>query len=357
MERRITPVILSGGSGTRLWPLSIEERPKQFLALTGDRTMLQMTALRAADADRFAPPVVVASARHADLVENQLAEIGAPPARLVLEPVARNTAPAVALAALGLDPAALMLVMPSDHLIADEAAFHAAVRAAEPLARDGWLVTFGIRPDRPETGFGYILRAEAIGERVYRAERFVEKPDAEAAAAYVADGGYDWNGGIFLFRADAYLTALMKFDPAILKAARAAHAGAAAQGNRLHPDMEAFAGAPSRSIDHAVMERSDRVAVTPVAMGWSDVGSFDALHGLGAPDAAGNVTDARSTAIDSSGCLLRSEGPAITVVGLSDMIVVASADAVVIVRRGESQRVKEAAEAARLGTQRTSAPG
>lgn len=349
MERRITPVILSGGSGTRLWPLSVDERPKQFLALTGEATMLQMTAMRVVDRNRFDAPVVVASARHADLIDAQLAAVGAAPSRIVLEPMARNTGPAIALAALGLEPDALMLVMPSDHLIGEEAAFHAAVAAAEPLARDGWLATFGIRPDRAETGYGYIRRAEPIGEGVYRAERFVEKPDAATAAGYLADGGYDWNGGIFLFRADTYLEALAAYEPEMLAAARAAMAGSWLEGDRLHPDAQAFARAPSRSIDHAVMEQSDRVAVAPVAMGWSDVGSFDALHELGAPDAAGNVTDARAIAIDSAGCLLRSDGPAITVVGVNDLIVVATPDSVLVVPRGHSQRVKEAAEAAKRG--------
>lgn len=344
-ERRITPVILSGGSGTRLWPLSREEKPKQLLALTGIETMLQMTARRVADASMFDAPVVVASDRHADQIEAQLDEIGIRPSRLILEPCPRNTAPAIALAALTGEGDELLLVMPSDHLIVDVQAFQAAVRAARPLVEDGWLVTFGIRPSRAETGYGYIRRGAKLRPGAFQAEAFVEKPDSATAASYLASGRYDWNGGIFLFRANTFLDALTRYDPDIRIAVDAAVVAGRGEGRRMRPEEASFMAAPSRSIDHAIMEKADRIAVVPVDMGWSDVGSWDQLYELGGPDEAGNVLDAGAVAIDSQGCLIRSEGPKVSVIGISDLIVVATAEAVLIVPRGESQRVKEAVDA------------
>ena len=216
----IVPVILSGGSGTRLWPMSRPERPKQMLALTADDTMLQLTATRVAG-EAFDAPIVVANARHTDMIEEQLAAVGAEPQALILEPIGRNTAPAIALAALvAKDPAAPLLVMPSDHVIEDVAAFRAAIAAALPLVEDGWLVTFGIAPDAPEIGYGYIKVGAALAEGVHRVDRFVEKPPLADAEAMLADGGYAWNGGIFLFRADAYLNALAQYEPVMLDAVR-----------------------------------------------------------------------------------------------------------------------------------------
>ena len=342
---RVTPIILSGGSGTRLWPLSRADRPKQLLSLTDPRTMLQLTAMRTADSTRFEPPVIVANRSHAALIEEQLAEIGITPAALILEPAGRNTAPAIALAALACPPGALMLVMPSDHVIADLAAFHAAIDAALPLVEQGWLATFGISPDSPDTGYGYIRRGEPLVPGVYRVEQFVEKPDRATAEAYVADGRYAWNGGIFLFRADAYLAALEAHDPAIAVAARAAMASAATEGIRLHPDAEAFAASPSDSIDYAVMEKAECVAVVPVEMGWSDVGSWDALHAIAPHDERGNACQGEVLAIDSSGCLIRSDGPLVATVGVTDLIVIATGDAVLVMPRGSSQEVKRAVEA------------
>ena len=345
IDRRITPVILSGGSGTRLWPLSRTERPKQLLSLTAAETMLQLTARRCADAGRFEAPVVVASLAHAETIERQLAETGLSPAPLILEPAARNTAPAIALAALALDPDALLLVMPSDHVINDVDAFHAAIEAACPIVREGWLATFGIRPDAPSIGYGYIRRGDAIAPGVHRAERFVEKPDADTARAYLESGQYLWNGGIFLFRAGAYLEALETHAPEIASAARAAMEGARREGSRLYPDADAFARSPSDSIDYAVMEKADRVAVAPVDMGWSDVGSWDAIHELGPRDAAGNVQHGEVLAIDTQGCLIRSNGPLVAAVGVEDLIVIATGDAVLILPRGASQDVRRAVEA------------
>ena len=338
----IIPVILSGGAGTRLWPMSVPERPKQMLKLTGERTMLQMTALRFGGA-----PIVVAGAGHAEEVERQLAEAGVRARALVLEPAARNTAPAIALAALVAPAEALLLVMPSDHLIADEPALRAAVEAAAGAARGGWLVTFGIAPERAETGYGYIEQGEAIGPGVHRVARFREKPDSAAAAAYVADGKHLWNGGIFLFRADAFLAALGRDAPEVLAAARGALEARREEGARVWPDAAAFAASPSISVDYAVMEKAERMAVAPVAMGWSDVGSWDALYEAAAKDKDGNAAEGEVLAIGSEGCLIRSDGPVVTAVGVKDLVIVATKDAVLIVPRGETQRVREAVEALR----------
>ena len=337
----IVPVILSGGSGTRLWPMSRDERPKQFLALTGERTMFQMTLDRAGDEARFAGPLIVANARHAGLIEDQLE---GRTATLILEPLARNTAPAIALAALAANPSDPLLVMPSDHVITDVPAFMAAIDAALPLVERGWLATFGITPDAPETGYGYIQTGEEVGVGAHRVDRFVEKPDAATAEAMLAQGGYVWNGGIFLFRADAYLRALAEFAPAMLDAARASMEAAERIGQRVLPDAEAFAASPSDSIDYAVMEKvakkeGGRVAVVPVSMGWSDIGSWDALHTLNA-DAAGDAHSGDVIALDTTGCLLSSDGIRIAAVGVSDLIIVASGDSVLIMPRGQSQDVK-----------------
>jgi mannose-1-phosphate guanylyltransferase len=335
-KTRIIPVILSGGSGTRLWPMSRDEQPKQFLALTAAQTMFQLTLDRASDATRFAEPLIVANARHVDLIEHQL---DGRAATLILEPLARNTAPAIALAALVANPADPLLVMPSDHVITDVSAFMAAIDAALPLVERGWLATFGITPDAPETGYGYIRTGEEAAPGAYRVDRFVEKPDAETAKSMLAQGGYVWNGGIFLFRADAYLRALAEFAPAMLDAARAAMEAATQTGQRILPDESAFAASPSDSIDYAVMEKADRVAVIPVSMGWSDIGSWDALHALD-PAHKGDVL-----AIDTQNCLLRSDGIRINAVGVSDLIVVASGNDVLILPRGKSQDVKRIVEA------------
>ncbi|UVO55463.1 mannose-1-phosphate guanylyltransferase/mannose-6-phosphate isomerase [Sphingomonas sp. SUN039] len=343
---RITPVILSGGSGTRLWPMSRPDRPKQFLPLASDATMFEATVARCADRSRFAAPMVVANARHADLIEAQL---GGAEATLVLEPLARNTAPAIALAALLADPASPLLVMPSDHVIADEAAFMAAVDAALPLVADGWLTTFGIAPDGPETGYGYIQTGEVLSAGVHKVARFVEKPDRARAEAMIAGGDHVWNGGIFLFRADAFLGALAVYEPDMLAAAQRAVATAKREGSRILPDEAAFAASPSESIDYAVMEKAakengGRVAVVPVAMGWSDVGSWDALHTLGS-DADGNAHHGEVIALDTSNCLIRSDGIRIAAVGVHDLIVVASGNDVLILPRGQSQDVKRIVEA------------
>ena len=328
--------------------MSRPERPKQLLALTAAETMLQLTAQRIAG-DEFAAPIVVANARHADMIEQQLAEAGVAPGTLILEPMARNTAPAIALAALAAGGGEqALLVMPSDHVIADVDAFHAAIRRALPLVADGWLVTFGITPDAPETGYGWVQHGEGIGDGVFRVRRFVEKPPLDRAEAMLAAGDHDWNGGIFLFRADRYLAALGQHDPAILVAVEAAMAEARREGTRLFPDADAFAASPDQSIDYAVMEKADRVAVAPVAMGWSDLGSWDALHAISDRDDAGNAhgTDGGEViAIDTHDCLVRTDGARVALVGVDNLIVVAAGNDILILPRGRSQEVKKLIEA------------
>ena len=340
----IRPVILSGGSGTRLWPLSRLDRPKQLVALApGEETMLQQ-ALRRVAGPGFAAPIVVAGADHSDTILEQAAAAGAEPL-LIVEPEARNTAAAIALAALAVGGDEVLLVMPSDHSIADPGALRTAAAAALPLAQGGWLVAFGVRPDRAETGYGYIRAGEELAPGVLRAAHFAEKPDAATAAAYVASGDYHWNAGIFLMRADACLAALERHGPELLAAVRAAWDGARRQGARVHPEAAAFARAAPLSFDRAVMEKEERVALVPVEMGWSDIGSWEAVHALGPHDAAGNALHGDVVAPGSSGCLIRSDGPTVVALGVSDLVIVATERAVLVVPRGETQRVKEAIDA------------
>lgn len=304
--------------------------------------MLQATARRV-HGEQFLPSYIVANARHSETISAQLSACGAPAEALILEPAGRNTAPAIALAAAfaaEADQDALLLVMPSDHVIADVEAFHRAVSAALPVAAEGWLVTFGIQPTAPETGYGYIETGEEIAPAVRRAVRFVEKPDRQTAEQYLASGRFSWNGGIFLFRADTILAALGERAPAIRDAAVSAIAGARRQGALVQPDPVAFGASPSESIDYAVMEQWDRVAVVPVDMGWSDIGSWDALHDFAADRSDTATHQGEVIAIDTDNCFIRSSGPLIAAVGLKDMIVVATDDAVMLSPRGRSQEVK-----------------
>ena len=350
MTLSVVPVILSGGSGTRLWPMSRPERPKQLLALTAAETMLQLTARRAENSAEsaldFGTPIVVANAAHADIIEEQLTTIGAHGSRILLEPMGRNTAPAIALAALAAQaPSDALLVMPSDHVIADLPAFHAAIARALPLVAEGWLVTFGITPDAPETGYGYIKTGDALQPGVHRVDRFIEKPDAERAAAMLAEGGYAWNAGIFLFRADAYLSVLEEYQPAMLAASRLALDDARQDGQRIYPCATAFAECPSDSIDYAVMEKAAKVACVPVYMGWSDVGSWDSLHAISARDGANNSLRGDVLALGSTGCFVHTDGPRVAMSGVQDLIVVVSDGDILILPRGHSQDVKKLTEA------------
>lgn len=341
---KIQPVILSGGSGTRLWPLSTESTPKQFLALTESRSMLQVTVARVHDRSVFDDPVIIGSARHATAIREQFSGVGSCTPRLILEPVARNTAPAVALAAHSATRGdQLLLVMPSDHLIADVPAFLAGVATAVEYASAGWLVTFGVKAERAEVGYGYICRGQEIGSGVFEVERFVEKPDRVTAETFVACGHFDWNAGIFLFRADVFLQALAEHASPILTATAASMTAAREEGLSLFPDQEAFAMSPPLSIDYAIMEKARRVATVPLHMRWSDVGSWDALYDVSVKDDAANVCVGNTTAVQASGCLLRSDGIRIVVAGVENLVVIATQGEVLVVPRDRAQLVKEAA--------------
>ena len=336
----LQPVLLSGGTGTRLWPLSREAYPKQFLPLAGEDTMVQATWRRVAPL-AGAAPIVVANEEHRFLVAEQLRQIGAPTPAIVLEPVGRNTAPAIAAAALqalaaGDDP--LLLVLPSDHVVRNEAGFRDAVSAACAAAEAGALVTFGIVPDAPETGFGYI-QAET-GEGVRRVLRFVEKPDAVTAQSYLDAGGYYWNSGMFLFRASRYLEELGKFQPGIVASVSAAFAAAKRDGDFIRLDKEAFAASPSDSIDYAVMEKTSDAKVLPVDIGWNDVGSWSALWEVAERDDDGNAHRGDVIAVDSRNTYAYAQR-LVALVGLDDVVVVETDDAVLVAHKDRVQEVKQ----------------
>jgi len=344
----IVPVILSGGSGTRLWPLSLPERPKQFLPLAGPDSMFAATLARATDGVRFSAPIIVGAARHAVLIEEALPASGWPDARIILEPMPRGTAAAIALAALAVPAKAMLLIMPSDHVIADVPAFLAATDRARTAAEQGWLVTFGIQPDAPETGFGYIRLGTALDTfpGVHAVDRFIEKPPQAEAEAMLAAGGHAWNAGIFLMRAGTLIEALEEHAPEVLVAARGAIAKAQRTDRLIAPHPGSFAEAPDISIDYAVMERAERVAVVPTSCGWSDVGSWDALHAIGDKDDTGNRIEGEAVLIDSSNCLVHADGIRIAASGVRDLIIVATRDQIMIVPRGQSQDVKGLSAAA-----------
>lgn len=333
----ITPVILCGGSGTRLWPRSRAVRPKPFLPLVGEATLFEETLARCGDPARFAAPIVVTGAAHLPHVEAQLGDAAG--ARIIVEPCARNTAAAIALAALRLPEDAVMLVCPSDHHIADPAAFAAAAAAAATLAHEGWLVSLGIEAKAPETGFGYLQRGEPVGHGGFKVARFVEKPDLERARGFLAAGGYAWNGGIFAFRAGTFLAELAAHRPGIAAAARAAVAAGHTEGRRFHPDPAAFAAIESESVDYAVMENTARAAMVPADMGWSDIGNWDALHAALPRDAAGNSVRGRAELVDCRNVLADSDGPRISVIGLEDVVVVVDGDEVLVTTRAGAQLV------------------
>jgi mannose-1-phosphate guanylyltransferase/mannose-6-phosphate isomerase len=344
-QKILHPVVLSGGSGTRLWPMSRSQHPKQLLPLLGESSLLRQTAERVVARKGFAAPLVVANDEHRFLIAEQLREAGVVPAGLFLEPVGRNTAPAVAVAALWLaeqDPDALMLVMPSDHVIADLDAFHTAIGRAAAAARRGKLVTFGIAPARAETGYGYIDAGAAIPgcEGAFAVTRFIEKPAAADALRYIEAGTYFWNSGIFLLAASAYLGELGRLRPDMLAACRDAVSNAERDSDFIRLDRTAFSACPSESIDYAVMEHTDHSAVVPVAMGWNDLGSWDALWETGQHDAAGNALIGNVLAEDARNCYLRSEAGLVAAIGIEDLIVVATADAIMVAPRSRAQDVR-----------------
>lgn len=344
---QITPVILSGGSGTRLWPLSTAQKPKQFLNLFGPLSMFQLTLQRCTDETVYRKPIIVGSSGHIEIMQNQMQEVGATPGAIILEPCARNTAPAIALAALAAEnPSDLMLVMPSDHMIKNITAFQKAVQASIPVAQSGWLVTFGIEPSGPATGYGYIQQGAAIvgSTRSFSARKFVEKPNQENAEKMLADGGYHWNAGIFLFRADGYLAAMGKYAPEMLAACRSAMDSKRIESVLHYPDADAFASAPSDSIDYAIMERAEKVAVTPVNPGWSDVGSWDSLFEICDKNDQSNVIFGTASTIGSNNNLIHSQELEIAVLGVENLIIVTHENKVMVLPRGQSQDVKSLAQ-------------
>lgn len=356
----IHPVILSGGAGMRLWPLSRALYPKQLLALASERTMLQETALRTA-AHGFAAPLVICNDEHRFIVAEQLRALGIKARAILLEPEGRNTAPAAAVAALHLsaeDARALMLVLPSDHVIARPEAFRDAVETASGAAARGALVTFGVTPDRAETGYGYI-RSGAAWEGApgcFRVASFTEKPDAATAARYLAEGDYAWNSGMFLLRADAYLTELERLHPGMVAACREALAKGVRDLDFFRLEARAFGRSEALSIDYAVMEKTRSAAVVPVNMGWSDVGAWSTLWEIGEKDADGNVLIGDVAVRDVRNSYLRSDGTLVAAIGIEDAVVVTTDDAVLVTTRARAQDVKAVAEALkRVGREETRA--
>lgn len=345
-DGRIHPVLLSGGSGTRLWPLSRRAFPKQLLPLAGERTLIQETALRVANAAVFAPPIVVCNDEHRFIIAEQLREAGVEPAAIVLEPVARNTAPAIAAAAAMVeqeDPEGILLVLPSDHVIRNAEAFLAAVDTAAEAARRGALTTFGITPQHADTGLGYIRRGNEWTDLTGASDlaEFVEKPDLERAEAFVASGDYAWNSGMFVFPIGPLVTELGRFEPDLMAACRDAVAKSTRDLTFTRLEERAFADATSISIDHAVMERTDRAAVVTADIGWNDVGSWAALWEIGDRDEAGNVSVGDVVLRDVENSYVRSEGRLISAIGVRDLVIVETPDAIFVAPRDRAQEVKE----------------
>ena len=343
---KIYPVILSGGAGTRLWPLSRAVLPKQLLPLVGDKTMLQDTALRVANWPGVMAPLVVCGNDHRFMVAEQMREIGITPLGILLEPVGRNTAPAVAAAAhhlKAIDPEAIMLVLPADHVIENNAAFREAVERAITLVGQGALATFGIVPKTPETGYGYIRRGEQVANcgECFKVARFVEKPDLETARGFLAEGGYYWNSGMFMFQADRYLAELQQHAPAIAASASQAMKSAYRDLDFCRLDETSFFACPSDSIDYAVMEHTRDAAVVPADIGWNDVGSWSALWEVQAKDGQGNAQRGDVYLDGVKNSLVRAESRIVAVVGVEDLVVVETQDAVLVAHKDQVQRVKQ----------------
>ncbi|WP_372781669.1 mannose-1-phosphate guanylyltransferase [Phenylobacterium sp.] len=343
---KITPVLMSGGAGARLWPLSRRAKPKQFHALVGARTLIQDTALRFTT-EAFGPPMVICNLAHADLVREQLAAVGVTPRALILEPEGRNTGAAAVVSAAAAEEAGcdLVLLLSADARVHDPAALRAAIATGAPAAEAGALVIFGITPTAPETGYGYI-RAEAGEQAVRKVAAFVEKPDLATARRYVADPAYSWNAGIFLFRADAFLREATRVAPDLTVAARAALAQAARAGDTIALG-EAFRATPAVPVDVAVFEKTDKAVVVAAAIGWSDVGTYDALWSEAEKTASGDVLQGSVIAADTANCLAVSDGPTVVLSGVEGLAVIVENGVVLVTRRDAPSAVRAAVEAVR----------
>ncbi|MCK0067966.1 mannose-1-phosphate guanylyltransferase/mannose-6-phosphate isomerase [Kordiimonas laminariae] len=354
MKKTIYPVILSGGSGSRLWPMSRSKFPKQFLPMLGNKSLFVQALERVGTDYGFGMPLVVANEHHRFIVNEQADKAGIELQSVILEPVGRNTAPAIAVAALQAakaDPDALLLFLASDHVILDTPGFHKAVNAAACAAKKGYLVCFGMNPTRAETGYGYIQAGEAIegAKGTCVIESFKEKPDASTAAAYLADGGYSWNSGMFMFAASTILEEFEKLQPEMLTACKMALESAKPDLNFLRMGEREFGGVPADSIDYAIMEKTDRAAVVPAEFGWSDVGSFSALAGVQDADADGNVTVGDVLTVDTKNTFVHGDGHLIATVGVENLVVVATDDAVMIANKDRDQDVKKVVEQLKAG--------
>ncbi|MDO8894398.1 MAG: mannose-1-phosphate guanylyltransferase/mannose-6-phosphate isomerase [Nitrosomonas sp.] len=351
MNVNIHPVILSGGSGTRLWPLSRANYPKQLLPLVGKETMLQATLARAAALSNTQAPIIVCNTEHRFLIQEQCEAIKIKPEAIYLESAGRNTAPAIALAAFHLsqiDENALMIVLPADHVIDDQVAFAQAVETAKVAAQEDYLVTFGVVPSAPETGYGYIKAGTAlsfatpIALAAYQVQSFFEKPNRETATAYLQEGGYTWNSGMFVFTAKNYLQELQRHRPDIFAAVQKAWQEKTTDLGFILPGKDAFTASPSDSIDYAIMQVTDRAAVVPAQFGWSDVGSWDSLWQIAPKDSDGNVTSGDTLVFDTQKSYIRAENRLVAVIGLDDVIVIETADAVLVMHKSKAQHLKTA---------------
>jgi mannose-1-phosphate guanylyltransferase / mannose-6-phosphate isomerase len=340
---RIYPVVLSGGTGSRLWPVSRAQMPKQLMPLLSDRSLLQETVLRLAGADGIAPPLVISNADHRFMIAAQLLELGVTPTAHVLEPVGRNTAAAAAVATKivgDLEAEGILLLLPADHHITDAEGFKSAVGDGAAHARAGHIVTFGIAPKSPETGYGYIKRGARVGDDAFAIAQFCEKPNLERAETFLAHGGYDWNSGIFMVRADVLAAEMETHCPEILAKSAAAVAGSYRDLDFLRLDAPTFKACPSEPIDTAVMEKTARAVVMPLDIGWSDVGSWNALWELGEKDRDGNVITGDVMAVDTEETYIRGNGRLVTTLGVRDLIIVDTGDAVLIADKRRAQDIR-----------------
>ncbi len=354
MKHKIKPVILSGGSGSRLWPLSRSKYPKQFLPMLGQKSLFVQTLERVSDAYGFRPATVVANEHHRFIVNEQVVGAGAALETLLLEPVGRNTAPAFAVAALQAaetDAQQLLLFLPSDHVILDTPGFHKAVAVAADVAAGGALCCFGMTPTRPDTGYGYIAAGQALPgvEGAFQIDGFREKPDAATAQGYLEAGGYSWNSGMFLMKASTLLAEFEALQPDMLEACRKALASVTADLNFLRMDEASFAAVPADSIDYAIMEKTSKAAVVPAEFGWSDVGSFSALADVQTADPAGNVTVGDVMLEGAKNCFVSSENKLVTLLGVEDLIVVSTDDAVLVAPKGQDQDIKKVVDKLKAG--------